>query len=141
MLMVEDFKGLYNIRESKEEDKNFILATFLRGLYHGDSFFSRIPKNIFMNNYKRVAQGLVDNSNVTIRVACLKEDPDIVLGYSILSKNELTIYWVFVKKVWRLRGIARSLVPENPIAVAHLTKVGDSLLHKLKTKVIFNPFF
>ena len=138
--MSEDFSGLYSIRDKRPDDKNFILSTFLKGLYHGESFFSQIPKNIFMDNYKRVANALVENPGIKIKVACLTEDPDVILGYAILSQDNSTVFWVFTKTAWRKRGIAKSLLPSKPTTVAHLTKVGNSLLYKLDNP-IFNPFF
>jgi hypothetical protein len=139
--MSEDFSGLYDIRPGRDSDKNFILATFLRGLYYGESFFSRMPKDLFMNKYKLVANALVNDKNVLIKVACLPEDPDVVLGYSVLSADQQTVFWVFVKSAWRKRGIAKSLLPQEPKYVAHLTKLGDSLLCKFKTEPKLNPFF
>jgi len=133
------FVGLYDIRDGKPEDNNFILSTFLRGLYYGDSWFSLIPKDAFMQHYKKVANYLVIPGNSTIKVACLKEDPNVILGYSILSNDFQTIHWVFVKNAWRNKGIAKSLVPQYPTVVTHLTKVGKQLLTKFEGAV-FNPF-
>lgn len=136
---MSDFKGLYDIRDGNNNDKSFILATFLRGLYYGDSWFSLIPKHIFMDNYKHIAQLLVNNPNTVIKVACLKEDPNVILGYSLLSGDLHTMHFVFVKKAWRMKGIARSLVPSNLGCVTHLTTVGKDLLKK-HSVIIFDPF-
>lgn len=133
------FEGLYDIRDIKDEDKNLILATFLRGLYYGDSWFSEIPKEVFMDNYQKVGEALLRSDNVIIKIACLKEEPDVILGYSILSADYQVIHWVYVKTRWRKRGIARSLTPRYPKAVTHLTKLGKELLTKLQGTV-FNPF-
>ncbi len=138
-LDVSSFQGLYDIRDFKEGDKALVLATFLRGLYHGDSWFSFIPRKIFMDNYKHVADALLKSPKVTIKVACLKEDPDVILGYSILSSDYQTIHWCYVKSAWRQQGIARSLVPQFPTTVTHLSALGKSLLSKFPD-VIFNPF-
>lgn len=134
---MSDFKGLYKIRDGKDEDKNFILATFLRGLYYGDSWFSLIPKDIFMTNYKQIAEAVVDNSIVV--VACLPEDADVILGYSLLSKDLQAINFVYVKSAWRKKGIARSLVPMYPTSASHLTDLGKILIKKFEN-CIFNPF-
>lgn len=131
------FTGLYDIRDATAEDSNFILATFLRGLYYGDSWFSLIPKDIFMVHYKAVAEALINKA--TIKVACLKEDPNVILGYSVMSADYQTVHWCYVKSAWRHKGIARSLLPKYPTAVSHLTKLGLSLLNKLNNPV-FNPF-
>lgn len=136
---MNNFQGLYDVRDYKESDKSFILATFLRGLYYGDSWFSMIPKSIFMDNYKRVAEGILANPKTLVKIACLKEDPDVILGYSILSNNYSTIVWVYVKSAWRKQGIAKSILPQFPTTVTHLSALGKSLLSKYPN-VTFNPF-
>lgn len=138
--MDSQLSELYEIRDFQEDDTNFILATFLRGLYYGDFFWHEIPKDIFMANYKRVAENMIGSAKVTIKVACLKDDKSVILGYSILSADFTTIHWVFVKKSWRNQGIARSILPQLPTTVTHLTATGKSLLDKFQTKPIFNPF-
>ena len=134
-----DFGGLYDVRDSIDRDHNLIIATFLRGIYYGDSWFSAIPKHIFMENYKRVIEALLRSPNVVVKIACLKEDPDVILGYSILSNDFQTIHWVYVKSAWRGKGIAKSLTPKYATAVTHLSALGKSLMPKIPTAV-FNPF-
>lgn len=136
---MNDFRGLYDIRDGVSDDTSFIMATFLRGLYYGDSWFSLIPKDIFMDNYKVIAEHLLHNPNVIVKVACLKEDSNVILGYSILSKDYQTVHWCFVKSAWRKKGIAKSLVPSHPKYVSHLSTLGKSLMPKL-LNVVFNPF-
>lgn len=134
-----DLRDLYNVRDYKTSDKNFVLATFLRGLYHGDSWFSQIPRDIFMENYSRIAEAMVNNTNTLIKIACLPDDEDVILGYSILSSNYNTIHWCYVKSAWRKQGIAKSLLPQYPTYITHLSSVGKSLMYKFPNAV-FNPF-
>lgn len=133
------FAGLYDIRDMQPDDRNLILATFLRGVYYGDSWFSLIPKRIFMDNYKKMAELFVTNPRYTIKVACLKEDPNVIIGYSIMSADFQTLHWIYVKSSWRQKGIARSLAPKHPAYVSHLSSLGKTLLPKLKD-CVFNPF-
>jgi GNAT superfamily N-acetyltransferase len=90
-----------------------------------------------MENYHRIVEGLITQG--IIKVACLKEDPDVILGYAIFSKTYPALHFVFVKSAWRGIGIARSLVPKETKVVTHLTKVGLSILKKNPT-LVFNPF-
>lgn len=136
--MNKSFSGLYNVRNAVADDYNFIIKSFLLGLYYGDSWFSKIPKNIFMENYKKVVDALISKMNV--QVACLPEDPNTIIGYSILSQDFQTIHWVYVKERWRKYGVGRSLVPQFPQYVSHLTPLGERLLTKFKSPPIFNPF-
>ncbi len=139
--LMSNFIGLYDIRDAVKSDTNLILATFLRGLYYGDSWFSLIPKQTFMIHYKPVVESLLQNPMINIKVACLPEDQNVVIGYSILSADYQTIHWVYVKNHWRNKGIATSLLPHYPTTVTHLTRLGKDLLNKFETKPIFNPFF
>lgn len=134
-----DFKGLFEIRPGKDSDKNFILATFLRGIYYGDSWYSLIPKDIFMYNYKYVVEDLLNNPSTIITIACLPEDTDVIIGYSLMGKNYQRIDFVYVKSAWRKKGIAKALMPERPTEVTHLTAVGRVLMKKYPN-LIFNPF-
>ncbi len=137
---MSQFTGLYDIRDLHPSDENFIYATFLRGVYYGNSWFKEIPKAIFMANYKKVAEELIWGQRTIIKIACLKEDPDVIIGYSILSPQNNTIVWVYVKDKWRQKGVGRSLVPINPKSVTNLTELGKQLLSKFDPKPIFNPF-
>lgn len=136
---MNDFQGMYNVRDVMPGDLSFIMATFLRGLYYGDSWFSEIPKDIFMDNYKRVVKAIVDNPKTIIKVACLPDDPEVILGYSILGDDFKSIHWIYVKSIWRHKGIAKSLLPQFPTRVTHLTSLGKSLMNKYPD-TIFNPF-
>lgn len=127
----------YSIRDFKVEDKSLIMATWLRGLYYGDSWFSQIPKSLFMNNYKQILEAILARS--VVKVACDIKDPDTIFGYSVLSKDYQTIHWVFVKAAFRKQGIGKSLLPQYPTFVSHLTALGKSLLSKF-TDCVFNPF-
>ena len=133
-----DRKDLIITRDYRpEEDKNLILSTFLKGLYYGDSIFSLMPKKLFMDNYHPLAERLLESPSVSIKISCLKDKQDVVLGYSIYTG--LNLHWVFIKKDWRNIGLARSLVPEEIQKVTHLTKIGLSMLKKYPN-IVFDPF-
>jgi hypothetical protein len=130
---------LVSIREGTPGDRNFILSTFLLGLYYGDSVFSNMEKDTFMKGYHIIAETLVDSSNTSLWVACLKEDPTTILGYALLNATATAVHFTFVKKPWRHIGIMKSLIPDTINSCTHLTKVGLSLIKK-NPKIVFNPF-
>ena len=135
------FAGLYDIRDYTLDDKNFVLATFLRGVYYAEgSWYKQIDKDIFMDHYKIIAERTLDSGSAAIKIACLKEDPSVIIGYSILSSDYQAIIWVYVKKAWRLKGIGKSLVPKHPSAITHMTTLGKQLMAKFQT-ARFNPFY
>lgn len=121
------------IRPGVSSDIAFIYATFLQGLYHGSEYFSDVPRDTFFDNYKLVIEALLQRASV--RVACLEEDPDVILGYCVYKDNAL--HWVYTKKPWRKMGIARALIPVGIDTVTHLTSVGKSVMPK---EWKYNPF-
>lgn len=131
------------IRDGTPDDLPLIYSTWLKGLFYGDTWFSLIPKDIFMLNYHKIVERILGAENTVIRVACLKSEPTTVLGYAVFgfsAPNCKTLHWIFVKRSWRALGIAKSLVPTNEInTVTHLTKTGISLLHDNR-HISFNPF-
>lgn len=127
---------LITVRDAVPDDKNFIFSTWLRGLRYGNEWFELIDKNVYYKVYHVMLEKIV-TSGVEIKIACLKEDPSVILGYAVYSGKRLD--WLFVKKAWRGIGIARMLIPANIERVSHITQVGKSLLRKLPN-AIFDPF-
>ena len=127
---------MYTIRDAIKADESFIFATWLKSLYFGDSWFSHTEKNSFMKNYHKLIESLLSQDGIQVKIACLKEDSDVILGYSMYKNN--TLHYVFVKKDWRKAGIARALVPNHISTTTHATKVGLSILKK--KNLIFDPF-
>lgn len=132
-------KDLYVIRDFVPGDKNLILATWVHGLYHGnerDSWISQVPEEVFNAHYRNVLERILALPQTKIRLATVKDEPDVILGYAVFTSD--TIHWIFVKKAWRKIGIARDLYPVGMKFTTHLTDVGRALRSKLK--LTFDPF-
>lgn len=114
-------------------DEAFVFATWLKSVYYGNSWFKGIEKNHFMTAYRRVIGSLLLQS--TTEVACLSDDPDVVVGYIVYSSD--TLHYVYVKKAWRQLGVARKLANGKQFKrCTHLTETGV----KLKKDLAFEPF-
>lgn len=135
---------LVTIRDGKEEDRNFIFSTWLRGLRYGNDWFEAINSTDYYAYYHRNLEVILNLPGVVVKVACLKDDPEVILGYSVYrhisAKDVTALDWVFVKSAWRGIGIAKQLVPSNATVTTHLTKVGKSILREKYPNVHFNPF-
>ncbi len=132
-----DKSKLITIRDGQPGDVNFIYATWLKGLRFGNDLFREIPAKVYFEAYHKVVEALLNRPGVVIRVACLLEDPDVILGYSVSKGDRLD--YVFVKTAWRKIGIAKNLVPPTIRVATHLTKEGLSILRK-RPDMHFNPF-
>lgn len=125
---------LIAIRDLSPEDHNFIMSTWLIGLFYGKSWYSEVPKAVFMKNYHKVIEFILSKSKV--KIACLKDTPYVILGYAVM--NDSVLHWVFIKKSWRGIGLAKDLIPSSINTVTHLTKVGLSIIKKKNWT--FDPF-
>lgn len=130
--------SLVDIRDFTPNDRNFILASWLMGLRYGNEWFSLIDKNAYFSVYEPTLKKILSDPRVTVKVACLKEEPGVILGYAVYKGEKL--HWVHVKAAWRKIGIAKSLVPEAISVVTHLSKAGLAILRKKCPEVSFNPF-
>lgn len=129
---------LIAIRDGHDGDKNFILATWLRGLYYGSDFFRAINKDVFMKNYHAFLERTLTAPYTRVKVACLKDDPEVIIGYLVTNKSGDTAHWAFVKSNWRKSGVAARLADGKLIKCTHLTAAGNFI--KLKHNLEFNPF-
>lgn len=90
-----------------------------------------------MRKYHALLERLLRTEGLTVTVACLKDDTDVVLGYAVSTGG--CLHYIFVKKAWRKIGLGKSLLPKDLKSVSHLTEVGRSLLRK-HPSVYFDPF-
>lgn len=130
---------LVSIREGIKEDNNFILSTWLKGLRYGNSWFGLIDKDAYFKVYGDLLNRVLSTPGCKVSVACLKDNPDCILGYSVTRMDGLVLDFVYSKRAWRNIGIAKSLIPENVKFVTSITTVGAAMLKK-RSGVTFNPF-
>jgi hypothetical protein len=128
---------LVAFRAGTLEDASFIFSTWLKGLRFGNDWFGLIDSKAYFQVYHKVIETILSKPNVTVKVACLREDPGVILGYAVYSGPRLD--WCHVKRAWRNIGLARDLVPNEITTVSHLTGVGRSILKK-RGNIAFNPF-
>lgn len=124
---------MLTIRAGTPGDRAFVVSTMLKSLRSGCHFYRKMDKIAFQKNYNRIVDRLLDIAEV--RVACLIEDPDIIIGYAICRDSVLD--YVYVKSLWRQKGIAKSLCG-GVTTVSHLTSVAEPII--LKHGIRFNPF-
>lgn len=125
------------VRPFKAEDKAFIMATWLKGQYYGNVWFSEISKKDYNVQYATFIEQVLARPGTKVNIACLRDDTEVILGYSVLSPA--TLHWCYVKEPWRGRGIARLLTQTEVItSVTGLTKTGKAIAKKRAW--VFNPW-
>lgn len=129
-----ELNSVISVRGLGEGDRAFIFSTMLKGLYHGCELYNQMAPVVFFEKYGEVVEKLLEKA--TVRVACLSDEPDTIIGYSISRYNALD--YIFIKRPWRRQGISKKLLPNEIFVCTHLTRVGNSI--RLKRQIEFNPF-
>jgi len=106
------------LRPGRESDHNFVKSTMLKGLYYSNPFYHEIDQDIFFREYGNVVKHLLDKAE--LRVICLQEDEDVILGYAIVEPR--SCHYIFVKDRWRRQQVATQLLAGlDVLQVSHLT--------------------
>ncbi len=131
---------MISIREATESDINFIYATMLNGLYYGCPLYNKIEKKAFFSNYQKVINGILFKAPTRLTIACLTVDTDVVLGYALSCPDDGILHFIYVKREWRMQGIAKKLLEgcSELSSVTHITDLGDKL--RIAKGLAYNPF-
>lgn len=115
-----------------------IYSDFMRSLRYGNAWYKLIDPSAYYPVYRAVIDQLLARRNAQVRLACLSDDLDTCLGWSLTEGD--CLHYVFVKLHQRRQGIGAALVPDPVQRVSHLTKIGQAIREKHLPQVIFNPF-
>ena len=115
-----------------DRDSGLIYSSYPKGVYYG----SQAPinptgddkiKSAWFKTFHRELKNQIEGS--TIIIACMSDDPDIILGYSIMT--DTTLDFIYVKEMFRSQGIARLLLKNQKVEhYKNVTKSGHSILQK-----------
>lgn len=105
-------------------DQAMIYATWRNGRYYGMKDKNRGDSvAIFKELTHEITNAM---SKAQVRIACLEDDPTIIVGYVVFHGNHLD--WVYVKEDYRKQGVASLLVPKDIKTItATPTKLGSNL--------------
>lgn len=94
---------MIKIRSIKKEDEPFIYATYLKNNWHSKTNTTTLRKETWMRVQHGRLEALFENAPEQVKVVCLVEDPDTILGYKLQD-------WVYIRPQWRnIANIERML--------------------------------
>lgn len=112
-------------------DQAFIYTTWRNGWYYGSKDLkAKDPKDAFRAITHEIKLTLEDSS---VKIACLKDTPEVIIGYSVTKKSRLE--WIYVKESFRNKGIGTFLLPKDiqSYGLAR-TKIGLAIQKKIEEK-------
>lgn len=132
---------MIKLRDFRAEDRNMILDTFLKSYYFNMTGKKPATKAYF-SSHAKILENLYETNQIVVLIACLDEDEDIILGYSIWGLDK-TLHYVYVKESYQRMGIASKMLKlmlkdRSEIVVSHFTK--DIKHFQGKYKLTYNPY-
>jgi len=132
------------LRDMLPADRNFILKSILQHYRHGSPHVKQIPDAIYFDNHHYLIGKVMRFPNNVVRIAALKDDPEIVFGFIWANFDPETVHYIYVKRAFRRMGLGRllfrSVFDENvDVYYTHHTKDAAFLSHKFD-QMIFNPY-
>ena len=115
-----------------------IYGKWLRSLRYSNDYFKLINAEAFFVSYHKYIALLLCRPDTLVMLAVLTDDPDVVLGWSVVEGKKL--HYVHVHKDHRRTGIGRKLIPKNIDTITHLTKDGMFIWANKYPDLVFNPF-
>lgn len=89
-------KQLIQIRNHVKDDEPFLFATYLQHNWYDKTNTTTLKKATWMSLQHKRLESVLEND--TVKIACLKEDPDVILGYAFQDGKKPFCY---LKLAWR----------------------------------------
>jgi hypothetical protein len=103
--------------------RNSIWFDEKRDAKQSDMFFRKLTQKI---------KNILNNTYCNVRIACLKEDKEIIVGYSVFIDHNLE--WIYVKEAFRKKGIGLALTRNLQTISSPQTKIGKAIALKKELK-------
>ena len=85
------------VRRTLNDDVPFLFATYLKHNWYDKRNSTMLPKMVWTLAQRKKLSKIIEEQKV--RVACLSDDPDIILGYGFMDNDKKP--FVYVKLAWR----------------------------------------
>lgn len=137
----------FAVRQAREDDTNFLLATWLKSyriIAHDDAInpvVSRIPGQTYFKGQELAIKRILKSAQVLI--AHDREDPAFIYGYMVFEPGK--IHYAYVKGSFRRLGVATELLKESGLDTAHALEFSHHTpdIYWIKQKLptlTYNPY-
>lgn len=132
------------IRDARESDMPFFWSSTLNHFKHSATATKNIPASIYFWHEQKIIEKMLKRAGSFIRMAALRDDDETVLGFVWGNEAPQTLHYLYVKRAFRLMGIAKQLCDESfddidQIYVSRMSYDGARLIGKYK-QLVYNPY-
>lgn len=117
----------------EEKDSPMLFSTWRNSLWFDTPDRDESKNHKFFRDCTRLIKTIIANPATRILVACLSDDPNLILGVSVTTKQNLT--WIYVKSDYRGRGIGTILAKDATTVSNPSTRIGKAIVKNKALKV------
>lgn len=122
------------VREyDKERDAPMLFATWRNALWFDTTGRDESLNHKFFRDCTKLIKSILAGRDARVQIACLSDDPDLILGVSVMNKDNLV--WVYVKADYRARGIATMLAKGAKTFSKPSTRIGKAIVKNKELKI------
>ena len=127
----------FRLRPGHSGDLAFVYSSWL-----GGDRFSRAGQmcsHVYAAEHEQTAKEILQRSGVFLRVACLPDDEDALLGWSVTTEQGARpcVFYVYVKRGVRRQGLAAALI--GAMAMRRCDYSHQPVVHGEKRDGVFVP--
>lgn len=104
MIPVRATDGVISLRPQTSADKSYLMKTWLMSLAPRES-----EGQFYKYGGPALEERLTDNNVV---IACLSEDTNVIVGFSVRDKAREEVFFIIVRKAWINTGVFEALCTE-----------------------------
>ncbi len=131
----------YTFRPYLLEDIPFIQNSWGNSYYPGVNGNTLLTPDEFHKRHRPIRDQILHRPNIAIIVCCAHDDPNLIIGYSIVEKPDcpgLILHYVYVKQAFKNEGIAKHLLKtscnDRPVMYTHQTIIINKIVQKYKAR-------
>lgn len=128
------------IRKFKEEDKAFIMSTWLRSYKHNSFFTKKLTNTVYYKYHHDIINRILARADILI--ACDTQSPETIFGYAVFEEPGI-VHYAYVKKAFRGMGIFSKLIEPLKgldIIFTHYTDHCNKLVENANLKLTYIPY-
>jgi hypothetical protein len=112
---------------NNQKEVGLIYATWRNQAFYSAQTKPQLEPKYFFSRVTRTIRDILEHAEV--RIACIMDSPDTIIGYSISTGDHLN--WIYVKEGYRRKGIGTLLFPKGIHTVTcYMTKDGAKIADK-----------
>lgn len=125
----EELETVIIRRFNEDLDIPFIYSTWRDTLWFDEKRNDEDSPEFYRTTNRQIKK-ILNKPNIIIKIACLKNDPNFIVGYAVMTEENLE--WVYVKFDFRGDGVANLLCKHIKSITYPFTKVAKEIIQNKK---------